>query len=93
MPKLLEMPVRNRRAARTDTAPDRVIVVLGYHEIGDDGQHGISPICRAAVRRAEALAAKAAAAGRDLHGLVVERRAARGRPDGRGVAGAAATSP
>ena len=37
----------------------RVIVVLGYHEIGDDGTHGISPICRAAIRRAEALAAEA----------------------------------
>jgi hypothetical protein len=35
-----------------------VIVVLGYHEIGDDGHHGISAICRAAVRRAEALAEK-----------------------------------
>ena len=59
MPKLLEMPVRNRRAARTDTAPDRVIVVLGYHQIGEQGEHGISPICRAAIRRAEALAAEA----------------------------------
>jgi len=38
--------------------PARVIVVLGYHEIGDDGRHGISSICRAAVRRAEALAAE-----------------------------------
>jgi uncharacterized SAM-binding protein YcdF (DUF218 family) len=37
---------------------DRVIVVLGYHEIGDDGSHGLSPICRAAVRRAEELAAR-----------------------------------
>jgi uncharacterized SAM-binding protein YcdF (DUF218 family) len=40
-----------------DGVPDRVIVVLGYHEISDDGRHGISPICRAAVRRAEVLAA------------------------------------
>jgi len=31
-------------------------VVLGYHEIGDDGRHGISSTCRAGVRRAEALA-------------------------------------
>lgn len=37
-------------------APDRVIVVLGYHEVGEDGSHGISEICRAGVRRAEALA-------------------------------------
>jgi uncharacterized SAM-binding protein YcdF (DUF218 family) len=37
---------------------DRVIVVLGYHEIGDDGTHGLSPICLAAVRRAERLAAR-----------------------------------
>ncbi len=39
--------------------PDRrafVIVVLGYHEFGADGSHGISEICRAGVRRAEALA-------------------------------------
>ena len=34
-----------------------VIVVLGYHEIAADGSHGISDICRAGVRRAEALAA------------------------------------
>jgi uncharacterized SAM-binding protein YcdF (DUF218 family) len=33
-------------------------VVLGYHEIGDDGWHGISSICRAAISRAEALAAE-----------------------------------
>ena len=59
MPKLLEMPVRNGRAVRTDAAPDRVIVVLGYHQIGEQGEHGISPICRAAIRRAEALAAEA----------------------------------
>jgi uncharacterized SAM-binding protein YcdF (DUF218 family) len=39
------------RAARA-----RVIVVLGYHELGADGSHGISAICRAGVRRAEALA-------------------------------------
>ena len=45
-------------------APDRVIVVLGYHEIGDDGRHGISSICRAAVRRAEALAARRRRRGR-----------------------------
>ncbi len=40
------------------TQPDRVVVVLGYHEFGDDGRHGISAICRAAVRRAEAVAAE-----------------------------------
>jgi uncharacterized SAM-binding protein YcdF (DUF218 family) len=34
----------------------RVLVVLGYHEFGADGSHGISDICRAGVRRAEALA-------------------------------------
>ncbi len=34
-----------------------VIVVLGYHEFAADGSHGISDICRAGVRRAEALAA------------------------------------
>jgi uncharacterized SAM-binding protein YcdF (DUF218 family) len=39
--------------------PDSVIVVLGYHEFGDDGRHEISPVCRAAVRRAEELAARA----------------------------------
>ena len=51
------MPPRDARAARS-RAPHRVIVVLGYHEIGDDGSHGISSICRAAVRRAEQLAAE-----------------------------------
>ena len=35
---------------------DRVIVVLGYRDIGADGSHGISTICRAGVRRAESLA-------------------------------------
>ena len=40
------------------SAPDRVIVVLGYHEIEPDGSHGISEICRAGVRRAELLAAQ-----------------------------------
>ncbi len=39
-------------------ARPRVIVVLGYHELGADGSHGISDICRAGVRRAEALAAQ-----------------------------------
>ena len=39
-----------------DRASDRVIVVLGYRQIGDDGSHGISAICRAGVRRAESLA-------------------------------------
>jgi hypothetical protein len=41
-----------------DREPNRVIVVLGYDEIGDDGVHRISAICRAGVRRAEALAAE-----------------------------------
>ena len=59
MAKLLEMPVRSARATRTDNASDRVIVVLGYHEIGEHGEHGISSICRAAIRRAEAIAAEA----------------------------------
>jgi hypothetical protein len=43
-------------ATRSGRVPERVIVVLGYHEIGDDGTHGLSPTCRAALRRAEALA-------------------------------------
>jgi uncharacterized SAM-binding protein YcdF (DUF218 family) len=58
MARVLGMPVREKPAPIADDAPARVIVVLGYHEIGDDGRHGISPICRAAVRRAEALAAE-----------------------------------
>ncbi len=33
-----------------------VLVILGYHEFGADGSHGISEVCRAGVRRAEALA-------------------------------------
>jgi hypothetical protein len=40
-----------------DSRPAPVIVVLGYHEFGEDGSHGISEICRAGVRRAEVLAA------------------------------------
>ena len=39
-----------------DSRPGPVIVVLGYHEFAADGAHGISEICRAGVRRAEALA-------------------------------------
>jgi uncharacterized SAM-binding protein YcdF (DUF218 family) len=58
MARVLGMPVREKPAPPAEDAPARVIVVLGYHEIGDDGRHGISPICRAAVRRAEALAAE-----------------------------------
>ncbi len=58
MARVLGTPTRDERAARRDAVPDRVIVVLGYHELGDDGSHGISRICRAAVRRAEALAAE-----------------------------------
>jgi uncharacterized SAM-binding protein YcdF (DUF218 family) len=60
MARVLEMPTRDERATRRKAVSDRVIVVLGYHEIGDDGSHGISRICRAAVRRAEALAEEAA---------------------------------
>jgi uncharacterized SAM-binding protein YcdF (DUF218 family) len=45
--------------ASTGRRSGRVIMVLGYREIGDDGSHGISAICRAAVRRAELLAAEA----------------------------------
>jgi uncharacterized SAM-binding protein YcdF (DUF218 family) len=51
--------VGGARSTRLSGAPDRVIVVLGYHEFGDDGRHGISSICRAAIRRAEELAADA----------------------------------
>jgi uncharacterized SAM-binding protein YcdF (DUF218 family) len=58
MARLLGMPAGDERATPPDGVPARVIVVLGYHEIGDDGRHGISSICRAAVRRAEALAAE-----------------------------------
>jgi uncharacterized SAM-binding protein YcdF (DUF218 family) len=53
-----EIPAGHEPAMRSGDVPERVIVVLGYHEIGDDGRHGISSICRAAVRRAEALAAE-----------------------------------
>jgi uncharacterized SAM-binding protein YcdF (DUF218 family) len=35
---------------------DRVVIVLGYRDIGADGSHGITTICRAGVRRAELLA-------------------------------------
>jgi uncharacterized SAM-binding protein YcdF (DUF218 family) len=59
MASVRAMPPKGEQAARRRKAAGRVIVVLGYHEIGDDGRHGISPICRAAVRRAEALAAEA----------------------------------
>lgn len=52
------MPAGEARSTRRSGAPDRIIVVLGYHEFGDDGRHGISSICRAAVRRAEELAAE-----------------------------------
>jgi uncharacterized SAM-binding protein YcdF (DUF218 family) len=44
------------KAMRKPLAQEHVIVVLGYHELGDDGSHGLSAVCRAAVRRAEALA-------------------------------------
>jgi uncharacterized SAM-binding protein YcdF (DUF218 family) len=52
----VDMATEPRSTVPSDGASDRVIVVLGYHEIGDDGSHGLSPICRAALRRAEALA-------------------------------------
>ncbi|HET6171792.1 MAG TPA: YdcF family protein [Gaiellales bacterium] len=58
MAGVLEKPAPGALANRPDGVPDRVIVVLGYHEIGDDGSHGISSICRAAVRRAEQIAAE-----------------------------------
>ena len=53
---LNRFPLRSRPGSQ---GQDRVIVVLGYREIGADGSHRISEICRAAVRRAEALAAEA----------------------------------
>ncbi len=56
MTRVLDKPADQE--ADPGAASDRVIVVLGYHEIDDDGRHGISPICRAAIRRAEALAAE-----------------------------------
>ena len=56
---VVSMPEDEARSTRQSAPRDRVIVVLGYHEFGDDGRHGISSICRAAVRRAEELAAKA----------------------------------
>jgi uncharacterized SAM-binding protein YcdF (DUF218 family) len=58
MVRVRERPGTEERAPRHTSAGDRVIVVLGYHEFGDDGRHGISSICRAAIRRAEALAAE-----------------------------------
>jgi uncharacterized SAM-binding protein YcdF (DUF218 family) len=54
-----ETPAEDATATPTGRVSDRVIVVLGYREIGDDGSHGISAICRAAVRRAESLAGEA----------------------------------
>jgi hypothetical protein len=54
-----EKPKEYANAIRTGSVSDRVIVVLGYRQIGHDGSHGISAICRAAVRRAESLAAEA----------------------------------
>src|SRR4051794_17458926 len=41
-----------------DRESDQVIVVLGYGEIGADGVHRITDVCRAGVKRAEALAAE-----------------------------------
>ncbi|MDX6592148.1 MAG: hypothetical protein QOJ13_1344 [Gaiellales bacterium] len=51
-----ETPAEDATTRPNGRVSDCVIVVLGYHEIGDDGSHGISAICRAAVRRAESLA-------------------------------------
>src|SRR3954469_12112058 len=59
MSRVVERPAGGTGAIRHEGARARVIVVLGYHELGDDGRHGISSICRAAVRRAEQLAAEA----------------------------------
>jgi uncharacterized SAM-binding protein YcdF (DUF218 family) len=54
------VPLSRLRDVRRDPdASGPVIVVLGYHEFGADGSHGISEICRAGVRRAEALAERA----------------------------------
>jgi uncharacterized SAM-binding protein YcdF (DUF218 family) len=53
-----EKPKEHAKAIPTGRVSDRVIVVLGYRHIGDDSSHGISAICRAAVRRAESLAAE-----------------------------------
>ena len=64
MARVVRMPARKARSTRRSGAADRVIVVLGYHEFGDDGRHGISSICRAAIRRAEELAADAKPAPR-----------------------------
>jgi uncharacterized SAM-binding protein YcdF (DUF218 family) len=58
MARAVGMSMDTQPATPPGGRPDRVIVVLGYHEIGEDGRHGISSICRAAVRRAEALAAE-----------------------------------
>jgi uncharacterized SAM-binding protein YcdF (DUF218 family) len=57
MARVVGKPPGRAHATRSRAA-DRVLVVLGYHEICDDGRHGISSICRAAVRHAEALAAE-----------------------------------
>jgi uncharacterized SAM-binding protein YcdF (DUF218 family) len=54
-----ETPEPDQKLTRGDRATHRVIVVLGYREIGADGSHGISAICQAAVRRAESLAQEA----------------------------------
>jgi hypothetical protein len=56
MARVLRTPAGRPLPTRRSSTPERVIVVLGYHEFGDDGRHGISSICRAAVRRAEELA-------------------------------------
>lgn len=53
-----ETPTEDAPTTTPGAVSNRVIIVLGYHDIGDDGSHRISPICRAAVRRAESLAAE-----------------------------------
>ena len=58
MVSVRERPAKDERAPAPHGAPGRVIVVLGYHEIGDDGRHGISPICRAAFAAPRQLAAE-----------------------------------
>jgi DUF218 domain len=55
-------PSRTRPSPSVATA-DRVIIVLGYRDIGADGSHGITAICRAGVRRAESLALDARTRG------------------------------
>ena len=71
-----------RDRASVVTTRDRVVIVLGYRDIGADGSHGITddlPRRRPAGRVARGRGANARG---HLHGLVGRRRADRGRPDG-----------